>query len=52
MYCRIDGISHLTGDHAKAVETEQSALDLLPSNAPRRAECETALARFEAAMKG
>jgi non-specific serine/threonine protein kinase/serine/threonine-protein kinase len=43
---------HLTGDHARAVETEQKAIALLKAGSPARQEFETNLAKFQAAAKG
>ncbi len=42
---------HLTGDHAKAVETQQKAIALLTPYQPRRDEYEAHLAKFEAALE-
>ena len=42
---------HLTGDHAKAVETQKKAVALLTPHEPRRDEYEAHLAQFEAALK-
>jgi tetratricopeptide (TPR) repeat protein len=43
---------HLTGDHARAVETEQQAIALLKADSLVRRELETRLAQFQAAAKG
>jgi non-specific serine/threonine protein kinase/serine/threonine-protein kinase len=40
---------HLTGDHARAVETEEQALARLPGDGPLRRDLEANLARFRAA---
>ncbi len=42
---------HLTGDHARALETEQKAIALLKANSLVRRELETNLAKFQAAAK-
>ena len=41
---------HLTGDHAKAVETQQKAIALLTPDIPNRDEYEDHLAQFKAAL--
>jgi non-specific serine/threonine protein kinase/serine/threonine-protein kinase len=43
---------HLTGDHPRAIETEQKALALLKADSLARRAFETNLARFQAAAKG
>ncbi len=43
---------HLTGDHARAIETEQKAIALLKAGSIVRREFETNLAKFQAAAKG
>ncbi len=42
---------HMTGDHAKAVETQEMAIALLTPNVGRRAEYEAHLAQFLAALR-
>ncbi|MEE9128695.1 MAG: hypothetical protein V3T84_01660 [Phycisphaerales bacterium] len=41
----------MTGDTAAAIETEKTALSLLPPEAPGRSDYEAALAKFEAALE-
>jgi len=43
---------HLTGGHARAVETAQKAIALLKADSLARREFETNLAKFQAASKG
>jgi tetratricopeptide (TPR) repeat protein len=43
---------HLTGDHARAVETELKAIASLKADSLVRREFETNLAKFQAAAKG
>ena len=45
-------VYHLTGDHARAVETEQKAIASLKAGSLVRREFETNLAKFQAAAKG
>ena len=42
---------HLTGDTAAAIETQKTALSLLPADARFRGDYEAALAKYEAALK-
>ncbi len=42
---------HLTGDTAAAIETEETALSLLPADGPGRGDYEDAIAKFEAALE-
>ncbi|HKQ75994.1 MAG TPA: protein kinase [Blastocatellia bacterium] len=43
---------HLTGDYARAVETEQKAISLLKADSPARREFETDLARYRRQLAG
>jgi hypothetical protein len=42
---------HLTGDHLRAIETEQNAMALLKADSLVRRELETNLAKFQAAAR-
>lgn len=43
---------HLTGDEARAAETEEKSISLLPADTPQRKEFEANLIRFKATLKG
>ncbi len=43
---------HLTGDYARAIETEEKALSLMKGDSPQRTEFQANLTRFKAASKG